>query len=285
MDLSERIKKNLEATFNLGFKVAFSKERKIDKYMISLEGDEKEYFQMQVSIKNDVRFTIICEPSKYGAQFLNAINMSNTDHREMFCKYWESFSIENNEIFVRINENNFTKEQFLTDKTEWRKFCIRFTKSADFSEYDDKDYTYLTYINAICAMQLSLLEYEVIYPEQLKSEGYFEGTAKIIKVNKYERDPRNRMLCLFKKGYNCEVCGFNFFEHYGDIGKDYIEVHHLIPVSKMGPNYKVDPIKDMVPLCSNCHSMIHRKNPPYLVEELCEKIQLRKNYGKTQTIQ
>ena len=59
-----------------------------------------------------------------------------------------------------------------------------------------------------------------------------------------------------------------FFEKYGDIGKDYIEVHHLIPVSQMGANYIVDPIKDLAPLCSNCHSMIHKKNPPYTIEEL-----------------
>lgn len=272
MILTERIKNNLEATFYLGFKVVYTKESKTDSYLITLAEDEMEYFQMQVSIKNDVRFTIVSVPSKYGANFLKAINSSNAEHREMFCKYWDSFSIENNELSVRVNDISLTKEQFLSDNTEWKKFCIRFTKSADFTEFDDKDYTYLTYINAICAMQLSLLDYEVIYPEEKETEGYLEGTQKSVKVNRYERDPRNRMLCLFEKGYNCEVCGFNFFEHYGAIGKDYIEVHHLIPVSQMGPDYKVDPIRDMAPLCSNCHSMIHKRNPPYTIEELREII-------------
>lgn len=64
----------------------------------------------------------------------------------------------------------------------------------------------------------------------------------------------------------------NFYDVYGDIGYHYIEVHHTMPVSLMKPDYVFDVDRDLVPLCSNCHAMAHRRNPPYSVEELKEII-------------
>ena len=68
----------------------------------------------------------------------------------------------------------------------------------------------------------------------------------------------------FKKSHNgrlfCEVCNFDFFEHYGKIGDGFIEAHHIKPVSEMKDGEKTN-ISDIVMLCSNCHSMIHRKKP------------------------
>ncbi len=76
-------------------------------------------------------------------------------------------------------------------------------------------------------------------------------------------------MCIREHGLSCKVCNFNFSEKYGrELGQDYIHVHHKIPVSKMGGNYKVNPVKDLVPVCPNCHSMIHKKDPPYTIEEM-----------------
>ena len=58
----------------------------------------------------------------------------------------------------------------------------------------------------------------------------------------------------------CEVCGFDFEEVYGDLGKDYIECHHLLPVSQISDDHQTK-ISDLAMVCSNCHSMIHRKRP------------------------
>lgn len=80
----------------------------------------------------------------------------------------------------------------------------------------------------------------------------------------YERNPEARRQCIdyFKSLHGghivCECCGFDFSRAYRDIGDDYIEVHHRTPVSQRGGEYEVNPQKDLVPLCSNCHSMIHR---------------------------
>ena len=58
----------------------------------------------------------------------------------------------------------------------------------------------------------------------------------------------------------CEACGFDFVEKYGDLGIGFIEAHHIKPVSEMRHNEKTK-LEDIVMLCSNCHSMIHRKKP------------------------
>jgi 5-methylcytosine-specific restriction protein A len=98
--------------------------------------------------------------------------------------------------------------------------------------------------------------------------GYPEGAVSQVLVNRYERDPRNRKAAIALHGKICMACGFNFREVYGELGDDYIVVHHLTPVSVMGEDYKVDPEKDLVTICANCHAMVHRKNPPLTIDEL-----------------
>ncbi|MBP6276640.1 MAG: HNH endonuclease [Limnohabitans sp.] len=59
-----------------------------------------------------------------------------------------------------------------------------------------------------------------------------------------------------------------FQERYGTIGDGFIHVHHVVPLSTIHARYKVDPINDLVPLCANCHSMVHRENPPLTIAQL-----------------
>jgi len=80
-------------------------------------------------------------------------------------------------------------------------------------------------------------------------------------VNRYERDPKARQACLAHHGYACTVCGFDFAVTYGHLGVDYIVVHHVKELSTLGPDYKVDPKRDLVPVCANCHAMLHRERP------------------------
>ena len=118
-------------------------------------------------------------------------------------------------------------------------------------------------------MMLSLFDYSI--------KGNIEGNAHDEVVTKYERNPINRQLCLYLKGYKCCVCGFNFEETYGDVGKEFIEVHHAKMVSTMDENYHVDINNDLFPVCPNCHAMLHRKFPPYTINEMKEII--AKNKG------
>ena len=99
-----------------------------------------------------------------------------------------------------------------------------------------------------------------------------EGRTTTRTVNTYERDPIARTQGLEHYGTNCQACDLSFQELYGEIGKGYIEVHHVVPLSSIQEEHQVNPINDLIPLCPNCHRMIHKRNPPYSIDELREKV-------------
>jgi len=106
-------------------------------------------------------------------------------------------------------------------------------------------------------------------PEEIGDPQLFpEGATRRIAVNVFERDREARRICIQHYGYSCVVCGFDFNKFYGSVGSTYIHVHHLVPLSEVGGDYLVDPIKDLRPICANCHAMIHRRNPPLAIGEL-----------------
>lgn len=67
-------------------------------------------------------------------------------------------------------------------------------------------------------------------------------------------------------GLTCEVCGFNFFQTYGERGWEFIECHHTLPVSSLGEHGKTN-LKDLALVCSNCHRMIHARRPWWSIDE------------------
>jgi 5-methylcytosine-specific restriction enzyme A len=103
-------------------------------------------------------------------------------------------------------------------------------------------------------------------------ERFPEGGRFSVTINAYERNPKARAACIEHHGYLCAACGFDFALIYGTLGKEYIHVHHVKPIGKIGKEYEVDPIKDLIPVCPNCHSMIHRTEPPLTVEHLREHL-------------
>lgn len=98
--------------------------------------------------------------------------------------------------------------------------------------------------------------------------GLPEGAKTRVVVNRYERDRRNRAAALAIHGYLCTACDVDMGLRYGPDAAGLIEVHHVTPVSTVGPGYVVDPRSDLVPLCPNCHSVAHRRSPPYSAQEL-----------------
>lgn len=86
-----------------------------------------------------------------------------------------------------------------------------------------------------------------------------EGLPCQVSVTRYERNPIARNKCVALKGCVCSICGFDFEKAYGEIGKGYIQVHHIVPVSQIKGQYNVDYVKDLIPVCPNCHAMLHRK--------------------------
>jgi hypothetical protein len=100
-----------------------------------------------------------------------------------------------------------------------------------------------------------------------------EGRRKHYYTVKYERVPKNRTEAIRIHGLKCIVCGFDFEEAYGELGRGFIEVHHTKPLYTLDEEKIVNPETDLVCLCSNCHKMIHRRRNIILtVKELSEKV-------------
>ena len=91
-----------------------------------------------------------------------------------------------------------------------------------------------------------------------------EGVEHQYNLTKKERNPELRRKCieyykqLWGGNIHCICCGFDFGKAYGKLGEGYIEVHHVNPHHTFEGEHMVDPVQDLIPLCSNCHSMIHR---------------------------
>jgi 5-methylcytosine-specific restriction protein A len=101
-----------------------------------------------------------------------------------------------------------------------------------------------------------------------KEDEWFEDLTKyrIHRVTERNQSLSKRVKQL--QGYICKACDFNFEARYGEVGKEFIEAHHTVPISSLiKAKIKLDPIQDFTVLCSNCHRMIHRIKPTPTLEE------------------
>ncbi|MCB2300295.1 HNH endonuclease [Clostridium tagluense] len=123
-----------------------------------------------------------------------------------------------------------------------------------------------------------------ISPDELPRKYYgklTEGAKRQIVVNAYERNYKARQACIEHYGFRCVVCGFDFEKFYGDEFEGIIHVHHVKPLFEIKESYEVDPIKDLRPVCPNCHSALHSKidGKFYGIYELKAKILIEVQKG------
>jgi len=123
---------------------------------------------------------------------------------------------------------------------------------------------------------------ETIFPDEVdKNQKYSEGKTRQVTVNSYERNPLARQECIDHFGLNCQVCDFNFQEKFGKLGQNFIHVHHKVDISIIGKEYSVNPITDLIPVCPNCHAMLHKKKPAYSISDL-KSIMRKSTNGNTE---
>ena len=127
--------------------------------------------------------------------------------------------------------------------------------------------------NIVKVNNSDLSRYESVFPEEV-NEKYQEGSVKSVLVNKYERNSIAKKKCIEHFGTQCQICGFKFSEKYGAIFENKIHVHHIKPIAEIGEEYEIDPIKDLIPVCPNCHMILHSKgkNEVYSVDEVKKMI-------------
>jgi 5-methylcytosine-specific restriction protein A len=110
--------------------------------------------------------------------------------------------------------------------------------------------------------------------EEASPDFRIEGNLERVYVNRYERSRLNRAICLELYGFICIACNLRMADIYGPIGEGVIHVHHIEPVSQMETPRVLNPALDLVPLCPNCHAIVHRTNPPLSIQELRDKIEI-----------
>jgi 5-methylcytosine-specific restriction protein A len=111
-------------------------------------------------------------------------------------------------------------------------------------------------------------------PEEVGSEeALIEGATSTVLVNRYERNAAARAKCIAHYGIECLICGFDFESKYGELGKGYIHVHHIVPLAQTRGEYEVDPIRDLLPVCANCHAMIHSARPDRTIDQIRASLQ------------
>lgn len=104
-----------------------------------------------------------------------------------------------------------------------------------------------------------------------------EGKATKVTVNRYERNLKARLECIKHYGDKCFICDFDFGQQYGDMAKGFIHVHHLKSLAEINGEYVVNPVTDLIPVCANCHSVIHLTRPAMTVDEMKRLIKAAAN--------
>lgn len=203
-------------------------------------------------------------PDPFASGLMKTLCSSPEQSRKEFASLAAAFLHSGNKCLVRIDDRP-VESATLPDGL-WSKFelsCLRLTDRKD----EQRDVEEVA--TSCLALLLSLLpvEQEPVQTSPL-AQGLPEGAIVRLEVNRYERSPANRAAAIAAHGAFCHACGFDFGKFYGRVGDGFIEVHHRTPVSRIGSGYVVNPIEDLVPLCSNCHQIVHREDPPTPPERL-----------------
>jgi hypothetical protein len=116
-------------------------------------------------------------------------------------------------------------------------------------------------------------------PEPEANGVFEEGATTQVLLTRYERDPAARKQCVRHYGTSCTACGVSFGDRYGRDVAGLIHVHHLTPLASIGAQSSIDPVRDLRPVCPNCHAVIHAKRPARTIEEVRQMLRDRQAKG------
>lgn len=262
------IQKKFEAAFDIPFASRYGIEAGNIWYEIGPKNSLRELFSLSFRFANDVRLIMELKPDTYSLPFVSGMGKASDEDKLTFTSYARLFEERRAKVNFQINHIPATLTDYSSWPNSWTHVALRISKSPVSVGDIEHESVILDWGIPMMGMILSLANVVPLEPEVVLESPQTEGTVRKTLTTKYERSPINRALCLAAKGYSCSVCGMNFQQTYGELGREFIHVHHAVPVSKMGENYKVDPLRELFPVCPNCHAMLHRTDPPMSIEEL-----------------
>ena len=237
--------------------------------------DQQHTFLIRATIKWR-RLDLSFEAGKFAGPLLEAMARADNEARAVFRAVLEDCMQDATSIIFQINGIDASFVDSSSWPLHWKRVTFGISKgNIELGESDERDDEIVrSWASRFAAAVVALLPLEA-EQQTPELEGFPEGAKLRVEVNKYERDRRNRSAALAIHGHRCLACGFSFEKKYGLIAEGYIEVHHTTPVSKLGDDYVIDPRNDLIPLCSNCHSVVHRRIPPLTLEEIVTIIESR----------
>ena len=262
------IQKKFEAAFDIPFASRYGIDAGNIWYEIGPKNSLRELFFLSFRFANDVRLIMELKPDTYSLPFVSCMGRAEEEDKLTFISYARLFEERRAKVNFQINHIPASLTDYSCWPDSWTHVALRISKSPVSAGDIEHESVILDWGIPMMGMILSLANVVPLEPEVVLESPQAEGAVKKTLTTKYERSPINRALCLAAKGYSCSVCGMNFQQTYGELGREFIHVHHAVPVSKMGGNYMVDPLKELFPVCPNCHAMLHRTDPPMSIEEL-----------------
>lgn len=261
---SADLQKYLQEYFSLPFNVRKELHEGNECYFSSPSNEGDMLFEVKAYIQNKIRIVLEIKPQIHARAMLESISCADNEKKTNFINYLNSLKSKRVSVDLQVNGIPINDEEL--KNCTWNNFYCRLTRVpiTDSNESLDLFDVISEWTKQAICLFLCLLPVS----DQEEQMGELEGSQYQVVCNKYERSPINRELCLAKNGYTCGICGFDFEKTYGSIGRRFIHVHHIVPVSMIGPNYQINPEKDLIPVCPNCHAMLHRKNPPFSPDEI-----------------
>lgn len=277
MSDADIIKHHLEAEYGIAFVVEKSTEKEEPCFYITPENDAKEFFSIKVSFRkiqipdeHNVKLVAEFLAQPYSVNFIYSIAQQPDEAKQKFINFASLLEKRCHSLTLKVNDIEIRTSSFNEWPSTWKSLSARATSNI-IKIMNESDY-----VNAVkdfgSLMTGMFIAFTDIETENTGNPitGYEEGSIIRYEGIKYERNRINRKLCIENFGWRCRVCGFDFEAKYGSLGEGFIEVHHIVPVSELGEDYVINPVKDLIPVCSNCHAMLHRRSPPLKPEELKE---------------
>lgn len=231
---------------------------------ILVEGVEVVYYKGRVKDKKFSPGRLSDDPHYFGKGIVSKVYPDERSSKSDFFAVIDKYVPFSHPVMAKVNGSYFESIPETRARNYWRSAVRRI---------DYKNYESIIEVAGFAPAP------NFPYPapsDEIALESRVEGEKKSYYGERYERDLKLRQQAIAVHGLVCKVCGFDFEIAYGVYAKGYIHIHHVTPISDFdGPKF-VDPKKDLIPLCANCHSIIHRKRDATLsVEDLKAKLRVR----------
>lgn len=265
------IRQNLEEIYDVPFKVSEETWQRNPVYLISPECEDGDIFTIRIELIDQFRIISEITPAKHSAEFIRDMENADAGKKLKFAEYASLIKDRGAKLRFYINESEQKTDTYDEWPEKWRNYSCRISKPAAVPEEGEGNLAEIIadWATLSAGMFLSLLNVELCDETVDEQDDLrLEGGSKEVTSRRYERNRVNRELCLSANGYTCKICGFDFEKVYGKLGSRFIHVHHIVPVSGMKDEYLLNPRTDLIPVCPNCHAMLHREDPPLTPEQL-----------------